>query len=156
MAPLVGIEEAARQAAEWRSRGRRVVLANGCFDLLHVGHVRYLSAARGLGDALVVGLNGDVSVKRNKGEDRPITCESERAELLAALDCVDAVVLFDQDTPGEIIEALQPDVLVKGADWAADRIVGRDTVEARGGRVVRVTVEEGYSTSALVKKVRAG
>ena len=92
----------------------------------------------------------------NKGPDRPINREAERAELLAALDCVDAVVLFDEDTPATIIAALQPDVLVKGADWAADRIVGRDTVEARGGRVVRVTVEEGYSTSALVQKVRAG
>ena len=142
--------------ASLRAEGKTIVFTNGVFDLLHPGHVRYLQAARALGDALVVGLNGDASVKRNKGEDRPIICEAERAELLAALECVDAVVLFDQDTPGEIISALQPDVLVKGADWAADRIVGRDTVEARGGRVVRVTVEEGYSTSALVRKVRAG
>ena len=113
------------------------------FDLLHPGHVRYLQEARALGDALFVGLNGDASVRRNKGPDRPINAEAERAELLAALDCVDAVVLFDEDTPAAIIQALQPDVLVKGADWAADQIVGRDTVEARGGRVVRVTVEAG-------------
>jgi len=153
---LLSWDAARALIAALRAEGKSIVFTNGVFDLLHPGHVRYLQEARALGDALVVGLNGDVSVKRNKGEDRPITCESERAELLAALDCVDAVVLFDQDTPGEIIKALQPDVLVKGADWAADRIVGRDTVEARGGRVVRVTVEEGYSTSALVKKVRAG
>ena len=150
---LLSWDAARALIAALRAEGKSIVFTNGVFDLLHPGHVRYLQEARALGDALVVGLNGDVSVKRNKGEDRPITCELERAELL---DCVDAVVLFDQDTPGEIIEALQPDVLVKGADWAADRIVGRDTVEARGGRVVRVTVEEGYSTSALVKKVRAG
>jgi len=153
---LLSWEAAQALIATLRAEGKSIVFTNGVFDLLHPGHVRYLQEARALGDALFVGLNGDASVKRNKGQDRPITCEAERAELLAALDCVDAVVLFDQDTPGDIIRALQPDVLVKGADWAADRIVGRDTVEARGGRVVRVTVEEGYSTSALVQKVRAG
>ena len=146
---------AAAQIRSMREAGRTIVFTNGVFDLLHPGHVRYLQRARELGDALFVGLNGDASVRRNKGEGRPINDESERAELLVALDCVDAVVLFDEDTPADIIRALQPDVLVKGADWAADRIVGRDTVEARGGRVVRVTVEEGYSTSALVQKVRA-
>jgi len=153
---LLSWEAAQALIATLRAEGKSIVFTNGVFDLLHPGHVRYLQEARALGDALFVGLNGDASVKRNKGQDRPIICEAERAELLAALDCVDAVVLFDQDTPGDIIRALQPDVLVKGADWAADRIVGRDTVEARGGRVVRVTVEQGYSTSALVQKVRAG
>jgi rfaE bifunctional protein nucleotidyltransferase chain/domain len=108
-----------------------------------------------LGDALIVGLNGDASVRRNKGQGRPITPETERAELLTALAAVDAVTFFDEDTPAEIIKSLQPDVLVKGADWAADAIVGRDTVEARGGRVVRVTVEQGYSTTGLVQKVRS-
>jgi rfaE bifunctional protein nucleotidyltransferase chain/domain len=132
-----------------------VVFTNGVFDLLHPGHVRYLQSARGLGDALIVGLNADASVRRNKGPSRPINSERERAELVAALACVDAVVLFDDDTPAAIIRSIQPDVLVKGADWAADQIVGRDTVEARGGRVVRVEVEKGYSTTALVEKVRS-
>jgi D-glycero-beta-D-manno-heptose 1-phosphate adenylyltransferase len=138
-----------------RAGGKAVVFTNGVFDLLHPGHVRYLERARGLGDALIVGLNADVSVRRNKGPLRPINPEQERAEVLAGLSSVDAVVLFDDDTPAEIIRLLQPDVLVKGADWPADQIVGRDTVEARGGRVVRVTVEQGYSTSALVQKVRS-
>ena len=153
---LLSREGAQALIASLRTKGKTIVFTNGVFDLLHPGHVRYLQQARELGNALFIGLNGDASVKRNKGEGRPINSETERAELLAALECVDAVVLFDEDTPAGIISALQPDVLVKGADWAADRIVGRDTVEARGGRVVRVTVEEGHSTSALVQKVRAG
>ena len=153
---LLSWEGAQALIASLRAEGKTIVFTNGVFDLLHPGHVRYLQQARELGDALFIGLNGDASVKRNKGEGRPINSETERAELLAALECVDAVVVFDEDTPADIISALQPDVLVKGADWAADRIVGRDTVEARGGRVVRVTVEEGHSTSALVQKVRAG
>jgi D-beta-D-heptose 7-phosphate kinase/D-beta-D-heptose 1-phosphate adenosyltransferase len=138
-----------------RAAGQTVVFTNGVFDLLHPGHVRYLQSARALGDALIVGLNADASVRRNKGAGRPINPEHERAEVLAGLASVDAVVLFDDDTPAEIIRSLQPDVLVKGADWPADQIVGRDTVEARGGRVVRVVVEQGYSTSALVEKVRS-
>jgi D-glycero-beta-D-manno-heptose 1-phosphate adenylyltransferase len=138
-----------------RAAGQTVVFTNGVFDLLHPGHVRYLQSARALGDALIVGLNADASVRRNKGPGRPINPEHERAEVLAGLASVDAVVLFDDDTPAEIIASLQPDVLVKGADWPADQIVGRETVEARGGRVVRVTVEPGHSTSALVQKVRS-
>ncbi len=137
-----------------RAAGRTVVFTNGVFDLLHPGHVRYLQEARRLGDALIVGLNADASVRRNKGPARPINPETERAEVLLALACVDAVVIFDEETPNRIIGVVQPDVLVKGADWAADAIVGRDIVEARGGRVVRVPVEEGYSTTALVEKVR--
>jgi D-beta-D-heptose 7-phosphate kinase/D-beta-D-heptose 1-phosphate adenosyltransferase len=137
-----------------RASGQQVVFTNGVFDLLHPGHVRYLREARALGDALIVGLNGDESVRRNKGPARPITPERERAEILGALGCVDAVVLFNEDTPHDIILALQPDILVKGADWAADRIVGRDTVEARGGRVVRIPVEQGYSTTALIARVK--
>jgi D-beta-D-heptose 7-phosphate kinase/D-beta-D-heptose 1-phosphate adenosyltransferase len=148
--------EAAAYAQSLRAAGRSVVFTNGVFDLLHPGHVRYLQQARALGDTLIVGLNADESVRRNKGEGRPITPESERAELLAALTCVDAVTLFAEDTPAEVVRAIQPDVLVKGADWAADRIVGRDTVEARGGRVVRIAVEEGYSTSALLNRIRGG
>ncbi len=124
------------------------------FDLLHVGHLRYLQQARALGDALLVGINSDRSVRAIKGADRPITPEAERAEILAALACVDGVVVFDEDTPHTVIGALQPDILVKGADWAADAIVGRDIVEARGGRVVRIAIEPGHSTSALVEKIR--
>lgn len=137
-----------------RAASKVVVFTNGVFDLLHPGHVRYLEVARSLGDALIVGLNGDASVGRNKGPGKPITPQAERAELLLALSAVDAVVVFDEDTPAEIIAAIQPDILVKGADWAADRIVGRDTVEARNGRVVRVPLEEGYSTTSIVERIR--
>lgn len=140
-----------------RAAGRRIVFTNGVFDILHPGHIRYLQAARSLGDVLIVGLNGDDSVRRNKGPDRPINSEHERAELVASLGCVDAVVIFHEDIPDQIIRLVQPDILVKGADWAADQIVGRDTVEARGGSVVRVPVEEGFSTTAIVARIkRAG
>jgi len=138
-----------------RSSGRHIVFTNGVFDLLHPGHVRYLQHARSLGDVLIVGVNADASVRRNKGPERPLTPEHERAEILSALECVDAVVVFEQDTPAEIVRLVQPDILVKGADWPADQIVGRDTVEARGGRVVLVPVEAGHSTSAIVKRIRA-
>jgi D-glycero-beta-D-manno-heptose 1-phosphate adenylyltransferase len=148
------IDEAAAFAERLRRDGKRVVFTNGVFDLLHPGHLRYLQHARTLGDALIVGVNSDRSVSANKGPSRPITPEAERAELLAALACVDAVAIFDEDTPAEIIKRIQPDVLVKGADWAADAIVGRDTVEARGGKVVRVEIEPGWSTSAIIEKVR--
>jgi D-glycero-beta-D-manno-heptose 1-phosphate adenylyltransferase len=151
---LLTVAQAASYIAALQAGGKRVVFTNGVFDLLHPGHVRYLMAARRLGDALIVGLNGDRSVRANKGPDRPITPELERAEILSALVCVDAVVLFDDPTPHALITALEPDVLVKGADWAADAIVGRDIVEARGGRVVRVAVETGYSTSAMVQRIR--
>jgi D-glycero-beta-D-manno-heptose 1-phosphate adenylyltransferase len=137
-----------------RAAGRKIVFTNGVFDLLHPGHVRYLQHARRLGDALIVGINSDRSVRANKGTGRPITPEAERAEILAALACVDAVIVFDEATPHELITALQPDILVKGADWPEDGIVGRDVVEARGGKVVRVTVEPGYSTSAIIDKIR--
>ena len=153
-APILSREQAARYAADLRGSGRTVVFTNGVFDLLHPGHIRYLRDAAALGDALIVALNSDASVKRNKGEGRPITPELERAELLGALDCVAAVTLFDEDTPAEIVQAVQPDVLVKGADWPADQIVGRDTVEARGGRVVRIAVAAGHSTSAMLDRIR--
>ena len=147
--------EATAFADAQRRAGRRVVFTNGVFDILHPGHIRYLRQARALGDVLVVGLNGDASVRRNKGPERPINSQDERAEILAALEPVDAVVIFDEDTPDQIIKAVQPDVLVKGADWAEEAIVGRDTVEARGGRVVRVPVEQGFSTSAMVERIKA-
>ena len=137
-----------------RAAGARIVFTNGVFDLLHPGHVRYLAAARAEGDVLIVGVNSDRSVRANKGPSRPITPEAERAEILSALAVVDAVVIFDEETPAEIIRRLQPDVLVKGADWAADAIVGRDTVEGRGGRVVRIELEPGWSTSGIIEKIR--
>lgn len=146
-----GLEAFVRDA---RAAGRRIVFTNGVFDILHPGHLRYLRGARRHGDVLIVGLNSDASVRRNKGPRRPITNEIERAEILLALDCVDAVSVFDEDTPAEIIRRVQPDVLVKGADWPADQIVGRDTVEARGGVVIREPVEPGYSTTALIEKIR--
>jgi len=145
-----------RFVREARAAGRRIVFTNGVFDLLHPGHVRYLQAARAHGDLLIVGLNSDASVRRNKGPERPINPETERAEIVAALACVDAVSIFDDDTPADIIKRVQPDVLVKGSDWPADQIVGRDTVEARGGRVILEPVEQGYSTSAIIDKARSG
>jgi len=152
----VTIDEASTFAAGIRARGGTVVFTNGVFDLLHPGHIRYLHDARQLGDALIVGVNSDRSVRANKGSDRPVTPEAERAEILLALESVDAVAIFDEDTPAEIIKSVQPDVLVKGADWGADNIVGRDTIEARGGRVVRMRLSEGYSTSDILRRVRAG
>ena len=152
--PGDSIEAAARLAAQIHAQHGTVVFTNGVFDLLHPGHVRYLREARALGDALIVGLNSDRSVRANKGPERPITPENERAEILLALECVDAVAIFDDDTPAQIVKNVQPDVLVKGADWGADNIVGRDTVEARGGRVVRMPLSEGYSTTELLRRVR--
>jgi D-beta-D-heptose 7-phosphate kinase/D-beta-D-heptose 1-phosphate adenosyltransferase len=137
-----------------RARGERIVFTNGCFDLLHPGHVRYLAAARALGDVLVVGLNDDASVRRLKGPGRPILSTAERAEVLAALSAVDHVVVFAEDTPRALVAALAPDVLVKGADWAEDDIVGRDEVLARGGRVERVALVPGVSTSELIRRIR--
>ena len=151
---LLSGTEAAELAARIRARGGRVVFTNGVFDLLHPGHVRYLQDARRLGDALLVGLNSDASVRANKGPGRPINPEGDRAEILLALECVDAVAIFEEETPHEIISRIQPDVLVKGSDWGPDNIVGRDVVEARGGRVVRMDLAPGYSTTELVNKVR--
>ena len=140
-------------AREIQRRGGRVVMTNGVFDLLHPGHVRYLKEARRLGDALVVAVNSDASVRATK-PGRPINPQAERAELLGALICVDVVTIFDEETPHAVITRIQPDVLVKGADWAADAIVGRDVVEARGGRVVRLSLTEGFSTSQLIQRIR--
>ena len=151
---LLTVDDVAAFAGAVRARGGTVVFTNGVFDLLHPGHVRYLRQARALGDALIVAVNSDRSVRANKGPDRPITPEVERAEVLGALRCVDAVVIFDEDTPHEVVARVQPDVLVKGADWAEDAIVGRDIVEARGGRIVRIGIEPGHSTSALIARAR--
>ncbi len=143
------------EARRWREdRPGAVVFTNGVFDLLHRGHVAYLVRARAEGSALIVGVNTDASARRlGKGPDRPVNGERDRAFVLAALACVDAVVLFDEDTPLDLIRRLEPDVLAKGADYALDAIVGADLVTARGGRVVRVSLEPGYSTTALLKKV---
>ena len=145
---------AAAWAARLRAEGRTIVFTNGVFDLIHPGHVRYLAEARTHGDALIVAVNSDRSVRAIKGPTRPINAERERAEVLSALAVVDAVVLFDEDDPHAIISAIQPDVLVKGADWAADRIIGRDVVEARGGRVVRIAFAPGFSTTAIIDRIR--
>jgi D-glycero-beta-D-manno-heptose 1-phosphate adenylyltransferase len=153
-APVLSIADAATWVEAQRASGRVVVFTNGVFDLVHPGHVTYLAAARAEGDVLIVAVNSDRSVRANKGPSRPILPEHERAELLGALQVVDAVVVFDDETPAAIVEALQPDVLVKGADWAHDAIVGRDTVEARGGRVVRIDVVPGYSTSRIVARMQ--
>jgi rfaE bifunctional protein nucleotidyltransferase chain/domain len=149
-------EEASEFVARERSRGKTIVFTNGVFDILHPGHTRYLRDARALGDVLIVGINSDRSVRAlNKAPDRPINNEAERSEVLAALASVDAVVVFDQDTPHDIISALQPDILVKGADWGENAIVGRDIVEARGGKVVRIPLAEGYSTSRIIERIRS-
>jgi len=139
-----------------KRNGRRIVFTNGCFDLLHPGHIQSLEQARALGDALVVGLNSDKSVRELKGPGRPVFPELERAEILAALECVDAVVIFDELTPRSVIAALLPDVLVKGGDWPSNQIVGREEVEAAGGRVVSIPVVPGYSTTAILEKIRQG
>lgn len=143
----------ARLLARRRRRGARVVFTNGCFDLLHVGHVRYLQAARRCGDLLIVAVNSDRSVRRLKGPGRPIVPARERAHVLAGLVCVDYVVVFDDADPHRLIRRLRPDVLVKGSDWARDRIVGRDLVESWGGRVVRVRMVRGASTTGLIERI---
>ncbi len=152
---LTSRSEAAAWAERARAAGQRIAYTNGVFDLLHPGHVRYLQAARAAGDVLIVAINSDRSVSAIKGPTRPLTPEAERAEVLDALACVDAVVVFDEETPHEIIKAIQPDVLVKGADWAPDKIVGRDTVEARGGKVILMPVEQGWSTTSIIEKVKS-
>ncbi len=154
MSAATPLRELVAERQAWRSAGRRVVFTNGCFDLLHAGHVRLLEAARVQGDLLVVGLNSDTSVRRLKGPSRPVLPEDERAEALRALEAVDRVVLYEQDTPLETIQALLPDVLVKGADWAPGTIVGADVVEAAGGRVVRVELLAGRSTTGLIERTR--
>lgn len=155
MGKVLTQDELIVQAAAAKRNGERIVFTNGCFDLLHPGHIRSLEYARSLGDKLVVGINSDASVRRSKGTARPIFPEAERAELLAALECVDYVTVFSDDTPRELIAQLLPSVLVKGADWGADAIVGREEVEAAGGRVELVPVVKDYSTTALIAKARA-
>jgi len=150
------LEETILRFGREKRNGQRVVFTNGCFDLLHPGHIRSLEQARSLGDALIVGLNSDKSVRQLKGEGRPVLPERERAEILAAMECVDGVVIFEELTPREVIARLLPDILVKGGDWPGNQIVGREEVEAAGGRVVSVPVVPGHSTTSILEKIRQG
>jgi rfaE bifunctional protein nucleotidyltransferase chain/domain len=151
---ILELEEAVERVTQLKRAGKRVVFTNGCFDLLHPGHTRYLSEARQLGDSLLVAVNSDRSVRALKGPDRPVIPEAERAEVLAALKCVDYVTIFDELTPRTLIARMLPHVLVKGADWGLSEIVGREEVEAAGGRAVSIPVVPGFSTSVLIQKYR--
>lgn len=155
MGRVLSRAELAEESRRLKAAGKTLVFTNGVFDLLHVGHLRYLLSARALGDALAVGLNADACVKRLKGPKRPILPESERAELLAGLACVDYVCLFEEDDPRALIQAVVPHILVKGGDWPVEKILGRDTVEAAGGRVLSLPFVEGRSTTAIVKDIAA-
>jgi D-beta-D-heptose 7-phosphate kinase/D-beta-D-heptose 1-phosphate adenosyltransferase len=151
---IVGAEALTGIVATARDANQRVVFTNGCFDLLHVGHVRSLATARAAGDLLVVGLNSDASVQRLKGPSRPLVAEDARAEVLAALESVSYVTVFDDDTPAQLIALVQPDVLVKGGDWAPQDVVGREVVEKRGGRVLIVPLADGFSTTDLLARAQ--
>lgn len=153
---VMSVEGMAAFAHALQAAGKRVAFTNGCFDLLHVGHVRSLTAARALGDCLVVAINSDHSVHELKGPGRPISSAPERAEVLAALAVVDAVCVFDAPTPLAVIEAVRPDILVKGGDWPVERIVGRELVEAWGGRVCSIPLVEGVSTREILRRIREG
>ena len=151
---VLTLDELILQFGREKRNGKRVVFTNGCFDVLHPGHLHSLETARALGDCLIVGLNGDESVRRLKGAGRPVIPAGERAEILASLECVDAVVVFEDLTPEKVIAALLPDVLVKGGDWPGNQIVGREEVEAAGGRIVLVDTVPGYSTTEILKRIR--
>jgi len=150
---IKSLEEIVRIREKLRREGKKLVFTNGCFDILHVGHVRYLNQARAMGDALVIAVNSDRTVRQIKGEGRPVVPEMERAEILSALACVDYVFIFDDPTPQQVIDAIVPDVLVKGADWAVSEIVGRDTVEKNGGTVRNINLVEGSSTTGIITRV---
>ncbi len=153
MKNLLSAECAAETAAGMRREGKQLVFTNGCFDILHVGHVRYLQEAEKLGDSLIIGLNSDASVRRLKGDSRPVNNENDRAEMLLALSCVDYVVIFHEDTPYEIISKIVPGVLVKGGDWDVDEIVGADIVKKAGGRVLSLPFVEGRSTTGVISRI---
>ena len=155
MAQVLNLTELTAERARLREAAQRVVFTNGCFDLLHPGHVRYLQQARALGDVLIVALNSDRSVRELKGPARPILQEAERAEVIAALACVDYVMIFDDPTPQRVIATLLPDVLVKGGDWSIENIVGREEVEAVGGQVLSLPFVDGLSTSDLIARILA-
>jgi len=149
-------EQARERVGLWKSEGKKVVFTNGCFDLLHVGHLRYLTEARGLGDRLIVGLNSDASVREIKAPPRPLTPQDQRAEVLAGLEVVDAVVVFDEPDPHRLISLLLPDFLVKGGDWPVEKIIGRDVVEAAGGRVLSIPLTPDISTTAIMDRIKTG
>lgn len=153
MAVILSLPELLIERERLRREGRQVVFTNGCFDLLHPGHVRYLRQARALGDALIVALNSDRAVRELKGRSRPILDEDERSEVIAALGAVDYVIVFDDISPREVIAAILPDVLVKGADWGVDEIIGREEVEAAGGKVMRLPFVDGISTSRIIERI---
>lgn len=148
-------EALVEQCLEWKNQGLKIVFTNGCFDILHEGHVRYLAEARGLGNKLVLGLNSDASVSRLKGPSRPINPQGSRAIVLAGLSAVDAVCVFEEDTPYEMIESLLPDILVKGGDWKTEQIVGSNLVLDHGGQVFSLSFHEGYSTTRIEQKIKA-
>lgn len=153
---IVGVQEAASRARLLQASGGRVVFTNGCFDLLHAGHVRYLGQARDMGDLLIVGLNSDDSVRSlGKSPERPLVPDDQRAEVLAGLAAVDLIVIFNESTPAEIIQAIEPDILIKGGDWPVEKIVGAEEVQARGGKVLSIPLVEGLSTSNLVERIRS-
>lgn len=156
MSKVLGWSALQRRVQSLRRQGKRIVFTNGCFDLIHPGHVRYLRAAKRLGDVLIVGLNSDASVRRLKGPTRPLVRQSARAEVLAALEMVDCVTIFPDDTPTKLIARVQPDVLVKGGDWRPENIAGADIVHARGGVVRALRFAPGYSTTAVVERIKAG
>jgi rfaE bifunctional protein nucleotidyltransferase chain/domain len=154
MGKIVSQDELIQATAREKRAGRRVVFTNGCFDLIHPGHVRCLAEARALGDVLVVAINSDRSVRGNKGPERPLVNEQDRAEVIAALASVDYVTIFDEPTPRELISRVLPSVLVKGADWALDQVAGREEVEAAGGLVMSIPLASGYSTTNIVQRIR--
>ena len=143
-----------RNLSVWRFKNKKIVFTNGCFDILHLGHIDYLSKAKDLGDILIIGLNTDDSVKRLKGKNRPVNIEKARALILASLKFVDAVILFDEDTPYNLIKKVQPDILIKGSDYKPEDIVGADIVKAKGGEIITIDFLKGYSTSAIIKKFK--
>lgn len=151
---ILGWQQIAGKISEWHSEGKRIVFTNGCFDILHYGHIDYLSGAADLGDILIIGLNSDSSVRTLKGDERPVNNQETRSFVLAAMEFVDAVVIFDQQTPFELIKTIKPDVLVKGGDYKAESVVGFDIVKENGGEVVILPFVVGYSTSNLIKKIR--
>jgi len=153
--PVLTLKKAASYVNRQRRAGKTIVFTNGVFDLLHLGHIRYLRQAHELGDVLIVAVNADSSVRRlGKGPERPVTPEAERAEIVAALSCVDAVLIFKEDTPAETIEALLPDILVKGSDWQGRENPGQKFIEARGGRMAFIPLESGYSTTSILESIR--
>ncbi len=150
---IVAVEDLVTRLGKIRKSGQKIVFTNGCFDIMHVGHVRYLAEARSLGDALIVGLNSDGSVRTIKGDARPIVCQDHRAEVLASLACVDYVVLFEEPDPLRLIQTIKPDVLVKGEDWEEDGIIGAEDVKARGGKIVRLSLVEEASTTRIIQTI---